>query len=76
MPFLSTLGGGSATGFGFKYVGQGIVALLVEHQQQNILVVLKFTLLTNSGSNQTFSVSDGYGMLDMLCRRWWRRWRW
>ena len=62
MPFLQTLGGGSAKGFRVKTVGQGIVAV---GGIETSVGGYKIHTFNYTGSNQTFSVSDG-GNVEML----------
>ena len=62
MPFLQTLGGGSAKGFRVKTVGQGIVAVGGIETSSGGYKIHTFNY---TGSNQTFSVSTG-GNVEML----------
>ena len=62
MPFLQTLGGGSAKGFRVKTVGQGIVAV---GGTETSVGGYKIHTLNYTGSNQTFTVSNG-GNVEML----------
>ena len=62
MPFLQTLGGGSAKGFRVKTVGQGIVAV---GGTETSVGGYKIHTFNYTGSNQTFTVSNG-GNVEML----------
>ena len=61
MPFLQTLGGGSAKGFRVDTVGQGIVAVGGIETSSGGYKIHTF----NQGSNQTFTVTNG-GNVEML----------
>lgn len=62
MPFLQTLGGGSAKGFRVRTVGQGIVAV---GGIETSVGGYKIHTFNYTGSNQTFTVSNG-GNVEML----------